>query len=227
MCQVKTTAAKLSASSSANAPIRLTQKPDDDAATLQRLWVGAARKLGVPLSWEEGGGREFASDTGQLAWDQDHGQFTVLAPMCRATVGFIGGKTVTLEDAAFDTIAPRFAAISLAALDGQPVAKSHRMLLTAVGRCENTEQRWLEALDGNLRVLSSKPGTRLEPVRTTITLHHAGQFKVFPLDAAGHRLKELPVGLASDGLAFALNGESMYYEVVTEGWTRLWPFGKK
>ncbi len=220
------TAGKFDKSPTATASTRLAQKPGDNSVVLQRLWVGAARKLGVPLSWEEGGGREFASDTGQLAWDQDHGQFTVLAPMCCAAVGFIGGKTVTLTDATVDTSAPRFAAISLTALDGQPVAKSRRLLLTATARCENTDQRWLEMIDGNVRVLSVKPGVRLEPVRSTITLRRPQTFKVFPLDASGQRLKELPVGLASEGFAFTINGESLYYEVVTEGGLRLWPFGK-
>ena len=139
----------------------------------------------------------------------------------------IGGKTVSLTDVTFDISAPRFAVLSLATLDGEPVVKSHRMLLTALGRSEHNDQRWLETLDGSLRVLSSKPGIRIEPIHTTVTLHHPGKFKVFPLDASGQRLKEVPVGLAMDAMAFVLNGESLCYELVSESMLpNLWPFGK-
>ncbi|MFA6563382.1 MAG: hypothetical protein WCV00_15850 [Verrucomicrobiia bacterium] len=207
-------------------PIRLAHKADDNPAVVQRLWVDAARKLRAPLGWEEGPRREFASDNGQLTWDQDRGQFTMFTPMCCAAVGFIGGKNVPLGDVMFDIGTPRFAAVSLLALDGNPIAASRRLLLTAVARCENTDQRWFENLDGSLKVLSAKPGTRLEPVNATITLRHSRTFKLFALDPAGRRGLELPTNRAADGSSFVISGQSMFYELVSEGGFRIWPFGK-
>ena len=108
-------------------PIRLVQKAGDDPFALQRRWVGAARKLRVPLGWEEGPQREFASDNGQLAWDQDHGQFTLLTPACCVAAGFIGGKTVNLAHVTFDVSTPTFAAVSLTALDGSQIKESRQL----------------------------------------------------------------------------------------------------
>ena len=207
-------------------PIRLVQKAGDASAALQRHWVDAARRLRAPLDWEEGTRREFASDNGQLAWDQDHGQFTLLSPSCCAAAGFIGGKNLMLADLMLDIGTPRFAAVSLTALDGSSIAESRRLLLTTIARCENTDQRWFENIEGDLKMLGAKPGTRIEPVNATITLHRRQAFKVFALDPAGHRGRELPANRTADGFSFVVNGESMFYEVVVEGGLHLWPFGK-
>ncbi len=207
-------------------PIRLVQKTGDDPFALLRHWVGAARKLRVPLGWEEGPQREFASDNGQLAWDQDHGQFTLLTPACCAATGFVGGKTVNLADVTFDLSSPTFAALSLTALDANQIKESRQLLLTAVSRCENTEQRWFENLAGHLKMTGAKPGTLLEPVRATITLHRDRPFKIFPLSPTGQRGPEISATRIPDGFTFIVSGESMFYELVSEGGLRLWPFKK-
>jgi hypothetical protein len=206
-------------------PIRLVQKSGDTPSALQRLWVSAAHKLRAPLGWEEGARREFVGDNGQMAWDQDHGQFTVLTPGCCAAVGFIGGKSVSFADVAFDVGTPRFAAVSLIALDGHPIAKSRRLLLTTAARCENTEQRWFESLDGCLKVLGAKPGTWIEPVSATITLRRPRPFKLFALAVNGQRGPELAANRGKDNLSYVVRGESLFYELVMEGGLRLWPFG--
>lgn len=207
-------------------PIRLAQKAGDNPAALQRRWVDAARKLRAPLGWEEDARREFAADNGQCAWDQDHGQFIVSTPACCAAVGFIGGRNIPLRDVNLDVGSPRFAAVSLTSLDGHPIAASRRLLLTAVARCENTGQRWFENLSGSLKMLGAKTGTWLEPVSATVTLRNPRAFKLFALNPAGQRALELPASRAADDASFAVHGESMYYELVSEGGFRLWPFGK-
>jgi len=126
----------------------------------------------------------------------------------------------------FDLGTPSFAVVSLTALDGSQIKESHQLLLTTVARCENTEQRWFENLAGHLKMLSAKPGAQLEPVRATITLHRARAFKVFPLNPAGQRGPEMQASRIPDGFTFIVNGESMFYELVSEGGLRLWPFKK-
>ncbi|MFA7005895.1 MAG: hypothetical protein WC429_17760 [Verrucomicrobiia bacterium] len=74
--------------------------------------------------------------------------------------------------------------------------------------------------------MSAKPGTRLEPVNATITLRHSRTFKLFALDPAGRRGLELPTNRAADGSSFVISGQSMFYELVSEGGFRIWPFGK-
>ncbi|MCX7824227.1 MAG: hypothetical protein N2689_01550 [Verrucomicrobiae bacterium] len=209
----------------AKAKFRLAQKSDEDRTQLERLWTAAAQKIGVPLGWESGGGRAYASDTGQLTWDQDRGRFIVRAPACRAAIGFIGGQAHTLGDATLDVTDPGFASVTLICLDGEPVSESRRLLLTTMARCENTGQRWLINIDGEVRATHIEPGVWLEPVRATITLHRRTPIKAWALDAAGQRLRELPVGRATDGYAFTVAGESMFYEIAADTKWRLWPFG--
>ncbi|MBI5394396.1 MAG: carbohydrate binding domain-containing protein [Verrucomicrobia bacterium] len=84
------------------------------------------------------------SDTGELAWEfaeKGTGRLTINTPHAQAAVGWVGGKTVKTTDAEFRLKTP-FCAVSLAALDGQPLAKSKRILLVAAARCANTGMKW-------------------------------------------------------------------------------------
>ncbi len=201
----------------AKARIQLALKPESNSTKSEQLWVAAAKKLGLPIGWEEGGGRAFASDTGELMWDQDRGRFNVIAPQCRAALGFIGGQTQALRDVTIEATTPEFASVTLVALDDQPVAKSNRLLLTAAARCENTNQKWLEGFDGDVCVAHVEEGTLIEPVRSRITLHRRTPVKVYALGPTGKRGRELTVGRALDGYSVTLTGETMFYEVVGEG----------
>jgi len=201
----------------AKARLQLALKPESHSTRNEQLWVAAAKQLGLPLGWEEGGGRAFASDTGELAWDQDSGRFNLIAPRCRAALGFIGGRTQALADVTVEATTPEFASVTLVALDDQPVAKSNHLLLTAVARCENTNQKWIEGFDADVRVAHAEPGTWIEPVRSRVTFHRTTPVKVYALGPTGRRRRELSVGRALDGYSVALTGETMFYEVVGEG----------
>ncbi|MCX6902391.1 MAG: beta-galactosidase, partial [Verrucomicrobia bacterium] len=79
-----------------------------------------------------------------VAWDMAAGLYTVDAPSAKAVVGRCTGKTTKLDGAEFDVKAnPRdFAVLTLNAVDGQPLARSSRVLLVAAGNVENTGMGW-------------------------------------------------------------------------------------
>jgi hypothetical protein len=85
-----------------------------------------------------------ASDTGELVWEareKGAGRLSIDAPRVQAAVGWVGGKTVATADAEFRLKTP-FCAVSLIALDSQPLTASKKILLVAAARCANTGMKW-------------------------------------------------------------------------------------
>ena len=125
---------------------------------------------------------------------------TVQAPMTQGIIGFGGGRTHTLPDVtvALDT---DYAVVLLTALDGQPIASSTRMLVTAVARdiqtgaAYNADYTELESVGG--------PPLLLEPVQADLTI--PGIVKVTALDVDGWPRVEVPI---TDGTAgtFRIDG---------------------
>ena len=137
---------------------------------------------------------------GELSWDVPNRYATVQAPMTQGIIGFGGGRTHTLPDVtvALDT---DYAVVLLTALDGQPIASSARMLVTAVARdiqtgaAYNADYTELESVGG--------PPLLLEPVQADLTI--PGIVKVTALDVDGWPRVEVPI---TDGTAgtFRIDG---------------------
>jgi hypothetical protein len=78
------------------------------------------------------------SDTGELYRDWTLGVGTVDTPRSQAAYGFLGGVSpIDLSDVSV-SIANDFAVVAVTSLDGLDIAASERLLVTAVGRAENT-----------------------------------------------------------------------------------------
>jgi len=87
------------------------------------------------------------SDTGELNWQVDEkrgGLVTIDTPRTKAVIGRLGGRKVELEGltVTMPETDTNFAAVTLTAMDGKPLAESGRILITAVGRVENTGMGW-------------------------------------------------------------------------------------
>jgi hypothetical protein len=130
-----------------------------------------------------------ASDTGELTWeagDKRSGRLTIDTPRVQAAVGWIGGRTVRTADAEFRLETP-FCAVSLAALDGQPLVRSRQILLVAAARCANTGMKW------NVERTSigdqwGNPPLLIEAVAGQIVLRRDAQsepLRLVPLDGCG------------------------------------------
>jgi len=88
----------------------------------------------------------YRSDTGELAWyhgDRSTGLVTIDAPRTQGLVGYVKANGERVTHLAAD-VKNDFCAIVLSSLDGRPIARSGRMLLTAGVRVENTDMTWDE-----------------------------------------------------------------------------------
>ena len=124
-----------------------------------------------------------ASDTGELTWNGETGLVTVEAPRSQSLVGFVGRKALRNLEVELEN---RFCAVTLASLDGQPLARSARMLLSAAATAGNTGMQWNQKRT-SLANWGTAP-TVIEPVTGSVTLRNlerARDVRSTPLDGAG------------------------------------------
>jgi hypothetical protein len=137
------------------------------------------------------------ASTGQINWQlprdgQDSGRFLVDAPRVRCAVGSVQGKTIDLHDVSVTVTQASngWASLGLAALDGQPIDQSKRMLLVAVGRVGNTGMQWNENRTSIADNWGSEP-TIAEGIGGTVRL--PGTVTVCALTSRGEESTDVPV----------------------------------
>ena len=129
------------------------------------------------------------SDTGELVWEANGprtGRLTINTPRVQAALGWLGGQTVRTADVEFRLETP-FCAVSLAALDGEPLRRSRKVLLVAAARCANTGMEWNEERT-SISDRWGGPPLLIEPVEGKITLRRepgAARLRLIPLDGGG------------------------------------------
>ena len=164
-----------------------------DAAFTHRLQtrMGEARSQPAsPLPFASSGD---VWKTDQSQWDAQKGVLAVNTPRSVALVGFTGGQTVTLGPITFAPTT-EFSALLLASLDGQPIADSRHLLLTATARAENTGM-----IMNSGRTSVTHPGRapiRVEPVRGDFSLNAGSNWKAYALDEHGRRVQSLSLAIS-------------------------------
>jgi len=156
----------------------------------------------------------------QLAWDAKAALYTVNAPAAKAVVGRCTGKMTKLDGVEFAVKSnPRdFAALTLNAADGKPLAQSRRLLLVAAGNVENTGMGWNEDHSSVGTKWGSAP-TVCEGIAATVTLAtQAKAVKVFALDGSGARTGEVPASVSEGRLSFEIGpkDKTLWFEIVVE-----------
>ncbi len=137
-----------------------------------------------------------ASDTGELLWEATEkraGRLTINTPRAQAAIGWVGGRTLKTDDAEFQLKTP-FCAVSLVALDGQPLARSKKILLVAAARYANTGMEW-NAERTSVGDKWGGPPLLIEAVEGEIVLRRAAgtaALQAVPLDGCGRPRTERP-----------------------------------
>jgi hypothetical protein len=178
---------------------------------------------GIPSSRE----RRFSSDHGELRWiadDPNRARCLVDSPRTKLALGFIADDTVRLSGVEIQTGAASrgFGVIAVSALDGAPLGRSRRILVTTLANAENQGMEWNEDRTSvGDRWGSGPPVVEIVPAEISIRLEErAGSdgWKVYPLDARGLRRGALKPELRAGCLIAKLSpsDEAVWYEIVRE-----------
>ena len=118
---------------------------EDDVVVVDRLDIDFIAK----------GQGHVHSDTGELTRSWRHGYQTIDTEQTQAVQGWIGGRIFDLADVSFQ-IRTSKAAVAVSSLDSAPIARSRRLLITAVGRVVATGNNRMpmlsEPLEGTIRI---------------------------------------------------------------------------
>lgn len=159
------------------------------------------------------------SDTKELAWytsTNEKGLVTVETDRTESLIGFVKANRKVLKNLAAD-IENDFAAIVLASMDSEPLARSGKMLLTAGSRVANTGLEWNE--NHSRLTKQGGPPTLIEPVAGTITLRNlqgTTSVTAAALDGAGRPIGDsLPARKSADGWTLSLGEPATTWYVIT------------
>lgn len=153
-------------------------------------------------------------------WEPSRGRLVLDTPHTQGVVGWPGAEAADCADLSFDVTTGRdqpFAVVVASALGAAPIARSSRILVTAVGRFQPTGFAWT---DTN-RVTVADPGRPPlleEPIRARVVWKHPGRIRAFALDAAGKRLAEVPLAAEGKGVRLDLDGSkgALHWELIAE-----------
>jgi hypothetical protein len=146
------------------------------------------------------------------------GLFLIHSPRTVAAVGFLSaaGKIdvgpVTLESST------EFGSVIVSSLTQEPLTRSRRLLITTVGRAENSDMVY-----GPTRDTVLEPGRSpilMDPVRGTLRLRREGgpALRMYRLDGVGRRAEEISARREGETLLLPLDERrlTLWYEAVAE-----------
>ncbi|MGQ9590996.1 MAG: hypothetical protein ACUVYA_11950 [Planctomycetota bacterium] len=171
-----------------------------------------------------GGDLLLESDTGEVRWDaRDPGKarFLVDAPRAKLALGFIAKDAIELRGVRLATgdVSRGFGCVALVSLDGEPLERSQRMLLTSIANAENTGMVWNEGRTSvGDRWGTSPPLVEMVPVEIALrrgASEGPGAWKAYPLDPAGARRDAIEAPSGPEGLRFRAipDHRTVWYEL--------------
>jgi len=174
-----------------------------------------------PVRVDGGGARAAAPGASRLQWETakpETALFTLTSPCARVVVGFPGERPADLngwQEPAKST-PPNFVSLTLCSMDGQPMAESKSLLLTAVDKVENPGLEWNAERTFARNSWSTGP-TMAQTVRANVGFSTTGKSaEVYALGPRGERAATVPSTLSDGGLTFTIAPEhrALWYEIV-------------
>ncbi len=170
---------------------------------------GDPLRTDVSAYWDESA-KIVRSVTGQLNWDYGRRTVTLTGPKTQAIIGRAGGRRFDLPGVTVDVATP-FVSLLFTPLDNAELARSKRILITAMSEDKQTGSRY--SPDGKKLLALGGPPLLMQPVRAKIRLKGSKPTIVNVLDVYGE-----PSGqtAAVDGEGvFEIDGthRTFYYEV--------------
>lgn len=151
--------------------------------------------------------RRFESETGQIRLRGDEGVFTLVTDHAEALVAPVG-RDVSGQVASLSA-SSTYAAIYVVAVDDQPLATSHRLLVLHLTDCLNTGTRFSGANQEVLEAAGTTPHlVRHGAARLALTLPAPEAWRAWAVDATGERIEEVSLSRAGNDAVLALDNVS-------------------
>ena len=161
--------------------------------------------------------KRFVSDTRETEWDGAAGTFLVSTARTKVVAGSWGGKIADADELKIAAVAPGFAVFALSSLDGNEIASSKSMLLTATGKAENIGMTWNAERTSVGNGWGSGP-TQVEGIAATIRLVTSQKTaRVWALNELGQARSAVPATWKNGVLQFdiAANYKTLWYQIVS------------
>ncbi len=154
------------------------------------------------------------SDTGELSrdWEQRYG--TIDTPRTQAAYGFTGEVGyIELSDLTLE-LQTAFGTVALSSLTEDPIRQSRHLILTAVGRSENTGFKY--NLTHTRRLSDGTGPILIEPIRGKVSIRTSVPgLRVTAIGPTGEKREALQTREEAGALTFEIGtaGKTMYYEL--------------
>lgn len=155
------------------------------------------------------------SDTGELLIDRANNYGTINTDMTKCAYGFIGKNGKLDLSGVSVTCETDFATIALSSLDDKKITESDNILLTTVGRAENTDMK----TKGDAMLDIGKPPVRVEVIKAAIEIETEDKgFNIWAISPEGFYIGTVPTSYEDGKLKFTVGNtsQSMYYLIVKE-----------
>jgi hypothetical protein len=147
---------------------------------------------------------EVTSDSGELKRNWEQGTFMIDTPRSQAAMGWIGGKAVALSNVNI-AVMTKNATVAVQSLDGNPIAKSRRILISLGARS-------VPRTAGALPFYS-------EPVEGRVFIDAPPGMKLRARDSRTGNLREVPVSYANGRYSVVLDDSLRSYWLLLDART--------
>ncbi len=154
-----------------------------------------------------------ASDTGELRRDLKRSVGMIDTAGTQAAYGLTGqAGAIKLSSVELNVKTP-YATVAVSSLTGRGIATSDHLMLTAVGRAENSGRR-CNPLHTEVTLMGAAP-VLIEPIEADIRIRTTAKLQVWPVLADGSRGAPLSATYEKGWLAFRIGAaaKTMYYEI--------------
>ncbi|MBX6314237.1 MAG: hypothetical protein IRY99_15195 [Isosphaeraceae bacterium] len=143
---------------------------------------------------------------GPPGWDPKAGRLVIETPYTQGIAGWPGGRSVRFESLTFEVESP-FAVVVASSLGAEPIAKSRRLLISAIARVEPTGFAWADEWKRDVAAPGLPPLLQ-EPVQAAVLWKQRGHVRAYALDNTGKRTGPARLDQTAEGYRLVIDGRS-------------------
>ena len=178
-----------------------------------KMVTSLGHKDGLPPMPTKSGETYSRSETGELFrdWEKEYG--TIDTEMTKCVYGSLAANGTIALSGVRVRCETDYAVIAMSSLTDAPITQSDNILLTTVGRAENTDAKF----DGDVMLDIGKPPVVIENIRAEIQIETTQKgLAVWAVSAEGYYIDTVPAQEQDGVLTFQIGDttRSMYYLIV-------------